>query len=144
MTQKTFQEKLQTVLKYPEMIEAIADVMQAGIDKGYEPEDWLKPDGKKQSLKENFDSMSHHNALIFSGEFIDKESGLDHGKHLATRALMGVVRRARGIVHPDDQEKVNKISGIVTYDPTGLLDTDFKGCSKTHCLCKRAGIKNET
>lgn len=107
---KTFEDKLKSVLRYPEMIEAIADVLDYGVEKGYPDENWLLPDGKTMSRKANFDSMSHHNALYFSNAGLD-ESGLDHRAHLGTRALMGLTRTKRGIVHPDDQIKVtlNKV-----------------------------------
>jgi len=102
---KSFNEKLQLVLKYPEMIEAIYDVLQAGIDKGYGEDDWLQPDGKTMSRKMNFDSKMHHAAKHFSGELKD-ESGLLHEAHEGTRALMGVTRTKRGLVHPDDIKSI--------------------------------------
>lgn len=106
----TFDEKLQSVLRYPEMIEAIADVLEYGVQKGYPDENWLKPDGKTMSKKSNFDSKSHHSAHHFSGQLLD-ESGLYHLAHEGTRSLMELTRLKRGIHHPDDV-KVTYNSGV--------------------------------
>ena len=58
-------KKLQSVLRYPEMIEAIADVLDYGVKKGYPDENWLKPDGKTMSRKDNFDSKQGHLQDVF-------------------------------------------------------------------------------
>ena len=97
----SFAQKLSLVLKYPEMIEAIYDVLDYGIKKGYDAENWLESAGKRMSRKENSDSMFHHLGRYYAGEEKD-ESGLDHRAHLATRALMGLTRKKRGIEHQDD------------------------------------------
>jgi hypothetical protein len=99
---KTFQEKLDLVLQYPEMIEAIADVLDYGIQKGYDAENWLLEDGKRMSRKENSDSMFHHLACYYSGIDYD-ESGLLHLSHFSTRGLMGYTRIRRGLKHPQDK-----------------------------------------
>lgn len=102
---KTFDEKLQSVLRYPEMIEAISDVIDFGIRKGYEDENWLKKDGKRMSRKENFDSIGHHLALHFSGKSWDEESNLRHLAHAITRCGMELTRLERDIIHTDDESK---------------------------------------
>lgn len=100
----TFEEKLNLVLKYPEMIEAIADVLNYGISKGYAAENWLKPEGSTMSNKANFDSGNHHRAKHFAGYLYD-ESGLLHLAHSGTRDLMALVRVKRGIIHPEDKQQ---------------------------------------
>lgn len=79
------------------------DIVLMGARK-YAPNNWLKPDGKRSSHKENHDSMFHHLAESYSGLKVDKESGQNPKLHLATRVLMGYTREKRGIIHPDDKE----------------------------------------
>lgn len=101
---KTFSEKLQSVLRYPEMIEAIADILDAGVKQGYPDENWLKPDGSTMSRKANYASKTRHSALHFSGQMTDTKSGMYHLAHDGTRSLMELTRIKRGIEHPDNLE----------------------------------------
>lgn len=129
---KSFSEKLQSVLRYPEMIEAIADVLDYGVQKGYEDENWLKVDGSTMSKKENFDSKSHHGALHFSGKLTD-ESGLFHLAHEGTRALMELTRLKRNIIHPNDEININN-----RQKTWRAVDHDFPeswGCRNNKCKC---------
>lgn len=71
-------------------------VLQAGIDKGYEPNGWLNDkNSPRMSHKENHDSMFHHLAESFNGAVKDGDSGIHPLLHLATRALMGYTRYMR-------------------------------------------------
>lgn len=103
MKQISFEEKLKLVLKYPEMIEAIADVLIFGASK-HKDEGWLDKDGYSMDRKGNFDSKNHHAAAHFAGVNLD-ESGLMHLAHEGTRALMELTRLKRGITHTKDAKK---------------------------------------
>lgn len=128
---KSFEEKLRSVLRYPEMIEAIADVLDYGVQKGYPDENWLQPEGKTMSKKANFDSMNHHGALHFAGILID-ESGLYHLAHKMTRAGMELTRIKRGIIHIDDMEKEYNAQNKVHKYPESYACTNevCYGCIK--------------
>ena len=66
----------------------------------YPGANWLN-EGTTFQGKENEDHMFHHLAALQTAktaeDYLDTESGLDHGLHLACRALMGYVRRTRGL-----------------------------------------------
>lgn len=128
-----FEDALRSVLRYPEMIVAIAEVLDHGVQKGYPDENWLKPDGKTMSRKANFDSKNHHAASHFAGQSIDKDSRLLHLKHEGTRALMEVVRVERGIVHPDDMP-VRGCTIVHKYE-------ESHACKTNQCRCEK--VKNE-
>lgn len=97
-----FPDNVRNNFSTPEEMQDFIKVLQFGIDKGYEPDNWLLPNGKRCSEKDMHDSMFHHLAESFiKGK--DKESGLDPLLHLACRALMLYTRRQKGIVHDEDK-----------------------------------------
>lgn len=79
------------------------EILIAGINKGYPPNNWLEVEGKRSSHKEMHDSMFHHLAESFSGVKEDKDSKLNPLLHLACRAMMCYTRQIRNIKHPDDK-----------------------------------------
>jgi hypothetical protein len=102
IAEETFFKKLTYVMQYPEMIEAIYDVLKMGEAK--HGNTWLNEDGPSMSRKSNFDSKNHHAAKHFSGQLLD-ESGLFHLAHEGTRSLMELTRIKRGLIHTDDKPK---------------------------------------
>lgn len=95
--------RAEAVIQIPDEMYNFIKVVEFGVAKGYEPNNWLEPNGKRCSEKAMHDSMFHHLAESFSKDVkIDKESGLDPLLHLACRALMLYTRRQKGIVHGDD------------------------------------------
>ena len=73
-------------------IEEMANVRQAGIDKGYERMNWAESIGQpeeKQFLEDNIDSIYRHLAAIEDG-LLDDESGCYHMAHIAVRACFAI------------------------------------------------------
>jgi len=94
-------EKAQFLLEnYPEMLDFV-DIIIYGRNK-YNDENWLLPDGKGMSRKENYASKNRHSALYYSGVDKDQESGFDHLLHDMCRSAMPYVRKCRNIHHPKD------------------------------------------
>lgn len=65
---------------------------------------WLQPNGKTSNHRDMHASMFRHLASSYANDRIDKESGLDHLLHLASRSLMYYTILKRGIKHVDDKE----------------------------------------
>lgn len=86
---------------HPDLLDFL-DVLEAGAQK-YAVNNWLEPNGKRASHKDNHDSMSHHFSESYCGILKDKDSGLNPKLHLACRALMGYVRQKNGIIHVEDR-----------------------------------------
>jgi hypothetical protein len=94
-------ENLLHELFCPEFVNGVMDVVKMGADK-YEPNGWLQPNGVGTSNREQHASLSRHLAHSYAGDTLDKESGLHHYQHLATRALMAYTRWSRMIDNPKD------------------------------------------
>jgi hypothetical protein len=75
-------EKLDLTLPPPELIEAVAEVMQFGLKK-YSRNGWKAVSDRKQRYQAAL--MRHMNAIL-KGEELDPESGLSHMAHVATNA----------------------------------------------------------
>lgn len=58
---------------------------------------WLDKDNKSMEALNNLSSCARHNCLAHFGDPIDKESGMHHHLHAATRHLMKYTRWKRGI-----------------------------------------------
>lgn len=108
-------EKLQVLLKYPEMLDVVDILINAAKSGKYEDENWLKSAGKGMSKKDNFASITRHNAMYFAGEIVALDSMQDHRLHAGIRNLMSYVRYKRNIKHPDD------------YNPRGQ-EANGEGC----------------
>jgi hypothetical protein len=80
----------------PEEFKDILKVMENGAMK-HGLNSWLNENNQSMGHKANHASMFRHLASSYSGEVCDKESGLDHLLHLATRALMAYTRKKRRI-----------------------------------------------
>jgi hypothetical protein len=87
----------------PEFLIGVMEVVRNGAKK-YCPNGWVHPNGVGTSAREQHASMSRHLASSYAGNPIDKESGLYHYQHLATRALMAYTRAVRDITNPKDGE----------------------------------------
>ena len=75
--------KLLISLVQPEFIKGVAEVLTFGANK-YAPNSWQSvPDAKRRYE----DALYRHWLDYLSGEIRDKESGLEHLKHLATNAM---------------------------------------------------------
>lgn|SRR3990167_2877617 len=72
---------------YKVFISYIKEVMDYGAKKHGES-NWMQVDGRKSSHTEMHDSMFHHLADSFAGNYIDGETKCHPLAHLATRALM--------------------------------------------------------
>jgi hypothetical protein len=80
----------------PEEFKDLLLVMENGAIK-HGHNSWLNETNLSMEHKANHASMFRHLACSYAGEVKDKESGLDHLLHLATRALMCYTRKKRGI-----------------------------------------------
>lgn len=117
-------EKLNKLLQYPEFLDVV-DVLFYGVKKGYDDENWLRPDGNTCSLKDNSASIFRHLAQYGVGNNID-ESGLDHRLHIACRALMSYTRNKRGVIHPKDSISVTINKKTISLKPGEIL-VEFNG-----------------
>ncbi len=86
----------------------VTQVLVHGYQKGYPRDNWLEPDGKGISHKENHASICRHVAEGYCGITADHDSGLHPYLHAATRLLMEYTRWKRGILHPLDESKGTK------------------------------------
>lgn len=89
-------------MEYPSEFQDVYKVLEYGATK-YEPNNWLKPDGKRSTYTEYHDSAFHHLARSFAGVRADEETKLDHLLHAAINCLMLYTRMKRGIKHPNDK-----------------------------------------
>lgn len=85
-----------------EMLDFINVMRQSAESRKYEDENYLKPNGRKCSVKQMHKSMMNHLVASILEERTDSESGLDPLLHLAARALMMYTRIKRGINHDED------------------------------------------
>lgn len=80
-----------------EFLSYIEEVMEFGATK-HGDMNWTQVDGTKSSHKEMHDSMFHHLAESFTNNRQDSETGCDPLQHLATRAVMTLWRKKRGLI----------------------------------------------
>lgn len=79
-------------------------VLQNSADSGkYEPDNWLNEDGKGCGHKAMYNSIHRHISHCSVGDYIDKDSGLDHRLHGAVRLLMDYTRAELDLIHPEDK-----------------------------------------
>lgn len=83
-------------IEVPEEMFDFLKVLQAGVDKGYAPNNWLHADGKNCEHKLMYASIFRHIADAYGKKKVD-ESGLDPRLHAATRLLMDYVRDKIGV-----------------------------------------------
>lgn len=84
-----------------ELFTPIIDVLLNGAKK-HGASNWLEPNGAKSSHTDMCNSSFHHLADMYSGFFVDADSGNPPEAHLSCRSMMHYVRRIRGLVHKDD------------------------------------------
>lgn len=100
-------------------------LIQAAQSGKYQVNNWLEPDGKKQSRRENFNSIMHHLVADMLGEEIDKDSGLPHLLMAQCRIGMAHTRRKRSIVHPlDKQDAVFSEWKAPDFDAIPYIDSE--------------------
>ncbi len=92
-------EKLRMDLVLPEMEEALAEGLTAGLDKGYEENNWMK--GLKFSR--SIAAAKRHLNAWRKGEDIDKETGVNHLKLAALNLLMVAYQVDKGRSDLDDR-----------------------------------------
>lgn len=87
-------------------------------DSGPTP-NFLTPEGNKCSLKERGSSVLRHAASAFMNPgALDSESNLQHLLHLLASASILYIRHKRNIIHPSDEQKIQK---------RNFVDVDWSG-----------------
>ena len=114
--------------------EVLDDVMQVfdfgakkHPDSGAKP-NFLMEDGNKCSLKERGKSILGHAASSFEKPLaLDSESNLPHLLHLISSAAILYIRAKRGIVHPEDADRLPGTTTPHAYESevNKLLKNDY-------------------
>lgn len=82
-------------------IDILADSAKVGK---YQLNNWLTPNGRKCSRKENYESINRHiKESISDKNYLDKESNRPPRLHAAIRLMMDHTRIQRGIKHDADK-----------------------------------------
>lgn len=89
---KKTDEKSRIDLITPESILGIGEVLAYGAKK-YKPNSWQNV---KDGLNKHYAAMMRHALAWHSGEYIDKESGLSHIKHVLSNAMFLLYHEQRG------------------------------------------------
>jgi len=100
----SFEQKLEILYRYPEMLDFIELIIEGTPKHG--EDNWLELDGKTMAVHKNADSMFHHLCEYRSGEDKSPQSNFPPELSIMCRAGMAYVRRQRGIVHTDDLERL--------------------------------------
>lgn len=122
-TEYDLKDKLSLPIELDDFKEVLLQAARSGK---YPPNDWLKPDGKKQDIKTQYKSISHHMIDGIEGALkgelaIDKDSGLASILHAICRLNMLYVRLKRGIIHPLDTDDFTDYKEYESSRPNPLI-----------------------